>query len=175
MWFFEYTGNSLDEKKGLFNGNEMCPMITVTYDYDAKKFYSGTSKGEVYVWEGNSCVKTEKLHEGSVMGLAYASGKLITSGSKDNLVKISKDGQVLKEFLIEGYAKSLDLFNGNLLVGTKFGEILSINEQSGAIKKIMKGHWTGETWGLAIGSDKKIYTTADDNTIICFNPTTNKT
>jgi hypothetical protein len=50
MWFFEYTGNSLDEKKGLFNGNEMCPMITVTYDYDAKKFYSGTSKGEVYVW-----------------------------------------------------------------------------------------------------------------------------
>ena len=69
----------------------------------------------------------------------------------------------------------MDLLNGNLLVGTKYGEVLSINEQSGAIKHIMKGHWTGETWGLAIGSDKKVYTTADDNTIICFNPSTNKT
>ena len=28
---------------------------------------------------------------------------------------------------------------------------------------------------MAIGSDKKVYTTADDNTIICFNPSTNKT
>lgn len=39
----------------------------------------------------------------------------------------------------------------------------------------MRGHWTGETWGLAIGSDNNIYTTADDNTIICFNPNTYKT
>jgi len=38
----------------------------------------------------------------------------------------------------------------------------------------MKGHWTGETWGLAISNENKIYSTADDNTIICFNPTTNK-
>ena len=55
------------------------------------------------------------------MGLTYTAGKLLTSGSKDNLIKISKDGQVLKEFHIQGYAKSLDLLNGNLLVGTKFG------------------------------------------------------
>lgn len=55
------------------------------------------------------------------MGLAYASGKLLSSGSKDSLVKISKNGEVLKEFKIEGYAKSLDLFNGNLLIATKFG------------------------------------------------------
>ena len=55
------------------------------------------------------------------MGLAYASGKLLSSGSKDNLIKISKDGLVLKEFKIEGYAKSLDLYNGTLLAGTKFG------------------------------------------------------
>lgn len=38
----------------------------------------------------------------------------------------------------------------------------------------MKSHWTGEAWGLSVAPDKKIYTTADDNTILCFNPTTNK-
>ncbi len=39
----------------------------------------------------------------------------------------------------------------------------------------MRGHWTGETWGLAIGNDNNVYTTADDNSIICFNPNTCKT
>jgi hypothetical protein len=30
----------------------------------------------------------------------------------------------------------------------------------------MHGHWTGETWGLALGKNGKVYTTADDNNII---------
>lgn len=75
-------------------------MITVTYDSDAQAFCSGTANGSVYFWAGPSCTKTQKLHEGAVMGLAFASGKLLSSGSKDNLIKISKDGQVLKEFKI---------------------------------------------------------------------------
>jgi WD40 repeat protein len=70
----------------------MTAMITVTYDEDSKTFYSGTANGSIYHWQGNSCIKTQKIHEGSVMGLAYASGKLLSSGSKDNLIKISKNG-----------------------------------------------------------------------------------
>ena len=118
-------------------------MVTVTYDSSEKKFYSGTTTGQIYTWEGNQCVKAQQLHQGSVMALTYTDGKLISSGSKDFLIKISQNGQVIKEFQIDGYAKSLDLFNGNLLVGTKYGEVLSINEQSGATTQIMKGHWTG--------------------------------
>ena len=117
----------MEQKKGLFNGHEMNPMVTVTYDSDAKKFYSGTTKGQIYTWEGNSCVSVQKLHEGSVMALTYTNGKLISSGSKDFLIKISQNGEIVKEFQIDGYAKSLDLLNGNLLIGTKYGEILSIN------------------------------------------------
>jgi hypothetical protein len=30
------------------------------------------------------------------MGLNFASGKLLSSGSKDNLIKMSQNGQVLK-------------------------------------------------------------------------------
>ena len=90
----------MEKRKGIFNGNEMAAMITITYDYDAKLFYSGTANGYIYAWAGNSCTKTQKVHEGAVMGLAYASGKLLSSGSKDNLIKISKDGQLLKEIKI---------------------------------------------------------------------------
>ena len=38
----------------------------------------------------------------------------------------------------------------------------------------MQGHSTGETWGLAIGPDGNIYTTADDNQVLSFNPKTKR-
>ena len=50
MWFFNLEEGGLDKKKGLFNGNDAEPMITCTYDTDAKCFYSGTAKGHIYKW-----------------------------------------------------------------------------------------------------------------------------
>ncbi len=41
-------------------------------------------------------------------------------------------------------------------------------------KELMHGHWTGETWGLAVGPDGIIYTAGDDNFILAFNSKTNK-
>lgn len=34
------------------------------------------------------------------MALTFAAGKLLTSGSKDNLIKISQNGQIIKEISI---------------------------------------------------------------------------
>lgn len=61
------------------------------------------------------------------MGLHFVGGKLLSSGSKDNVIKISQGGNVVKTIPIPSYAKSLDLLNGNILAGTKQGQILSIN------------------------------------------------
>lgn len=66
-------------------------MITVTFNSEDNCFYSGTIKGQIYEWRGNSCVRNSKFHEGSVRGLQWANGKLLSSGSKDNLLKISKN------------------------------------------------------------------------------------
>lgn len=38
----------------------------------------------------------------------------------------------------------------------------------------MQGHSQGETWGLAIGPNGNVFTTADDNKIISFNPKSKK-
>ena len=73
-------------------------MITITYDEENKCFYSGTIKGSVYEWRGNNCIRNVKLHEGSVRGLQWANGKLLSSGSKDNLLKVSKNLEVIQTF-----------------------------------------------------------------------------
>lgn len=40
----------------------MSAMVTVTYDTDAQVFYSGTATGNIYTWQGASCIKAFKLH-----------------------------------------------------------------------------------------------------------------
>lgn len=89
MWFFDYDGQGLDKKRGIFGGNPMSSMITVTFSPESNCFFSGNAKGSIYRWEGNSCSKCWDAHNGAVMGLAWASGKLLSSGSKDNILKIS--------------------------------------------------------------------------------------
>ncbi|HRI34485.1 MAG TPA: hypothetical protein PLD02_12090 [Saprospiraceae bacterium] len=38
----------------------------------------------------------------------------------------------------------------------------------------MQSHSTGETWGLAISAQGTVYTSADDNKVLEFNPKTKK-
>jgi len=175
IYFFE-MGGELEKKRGLFSGHDMTSMITITYSPENKCFFSGTAKGSIYVWSGNSCSKSVPMHKGSVMGLNWACGKLLSSGSKDGLIKISSpDLETIKTFEISNsYAKSLDLLNGKLLAGTSCGRIMVFDENTADKKEVMNGHSQGEAWGLAIGGDGNIFTTADDNSVICFNPKTFK-
>lgn len=69
----------------------------------------------------------------------------------------------------------MDYFNNKFLIATSQGQVLSVSESTNEKKEIMQSHSTGETWGLAIGNQGTIYTTADDNKIIEFNPKTKKT
>lgn len=87
---------------------------------------------------------------------------------------MSKGYEVVKTFDIEGFAVSLDYFNGKFLVANCNGKVISINEGTGEKTEIMQAHSTGETWGLAISPQGTVYTTADDNKVLEFNPKTKK-
>lgn len=41
-YFFDFDGSELNKKKGIFNGNPMKSMITITYNQDGNCFYSGS-------------------------------------------------------------------------------------------------------------------------------------
>ena len=70
------------------------------------------------------------MHEGSVRGLQWANGKLLSSGSKDNLLKISVNLQVVQTISIPSYAQSLDYHHGSYLVATSCGKVLTIDEST---------------------------------------------
>ena len=82
---------------------------------------------------------------------------------------------MIKTIQLTAYAVSLDYYQGRYLAGTRDGKISVIDEKSDEVKEIMQGHSHGETWGLSVGKDGSVYTTADDNKIISFNPKSKKT
>jgi hypothetical protein len=69
-----------------------------------------------------------KVHEGSIRGLQWSNGYLLSSGSRDRKLKVSKGNQIVKVIDIPSFAVSLDYFHGKYLVGTNCGKIIIINE-----------------------------------------------
>ena len=90
-YFFRFEGGELSKNKGIFSGHPMESMITITYNAEKDCFYSGTAKGAIYEWQGNACVNHVKLHDGSVRGLQWSNGFLLSSGSRDKQLIISKN------------------------------------------------------------------------------------
>jgi len=64
--------------------------------------------------------------------------------------------------------RSIDIFNGNMLVGTRDGSIWHISPSTGS-NLIMSSHSDGEVWGLDTHQGK-VLTTGDDNKVILWNP-----
>ena len=66
--------------------------------------------------------------------------------------------------LPKDYPISVDVFNGNVLVGLKNGLMFEkrVKEEP---KLVQSTHWTGEAWGLCVLDDEHVITSCDDNTV----------
>ena len=77
------------------------------------------------------------------------------------------------------FPRSIDFFNGNLLVGLRNGSIIEfkdvIGQESPQENCIMKSHFEGEIWGLEIvPGQNKVLTCGDDNQIMMYDFETKK-
>ena len=114
-----------------------------------------------------------KAHTSEATALIYENGKII-SGGKDNKIVIYKAhaGEYTLEKTIDlegGYPKSIDYFNGKILVGQRNGNIYEVNESTEEKKLVMASHHEGEAWGLElVPENNSILSVGDDNKILEF-------
>ena len=96
-----------------------------------------------------------KAHSSQVTAIEAVGGKII-SGGKDKRVAIieAKNGNFKLEKFIDlsaSFPRSVDLHNGNLLVGLRNGTIAEFKgclAGDAAEKSLLQSHFEGETWGL---------------------------
>ena len=76
------------------------------------------------------------------------------------------------------FVRSIDLLNGNFLVGLKNGSICEFkNVLEGEETKentLLQSHFEGELWGLEVVDETHVLTCGDDNRIMLFNTETHQ-
>lgn len=139
--------------------------------------YSGGDNGQIHVWS-DACqvVKAIKAHSAGVTGITADGGKIVSGGKDKRICIISAQGGNFKldkyvDFS-SSFPKSIDMFNGNLLVGLRNGtiaEFKNVLAESTEEKTLMKSHFEGEIWGLELVPDQnKVITSGDDNMVMVF-------
>jgi hypothetical protein len=88
------------------------------------------------------------------------------------IIYSAKGGEYSLEKTIEfdkSYPRSLDYFNGKILVGLRNGSIYEVNESTEEKKHLLASHHEGEAWGLeVVPEDNLILTIGDDNKVMVF-------
>jgi len=143
VWFFQYVeGQGMSKSRGIFGNNPRSAMSAITFNSTDNSFLSGSIDGFIFTWDGTSCSKVRKTHDGSVMAIHWVDGITYSSGSQDRSLKLSDStGVVIKTYELPTYAKSIDALNKKIVVGTKCGRVITIDGDNK--KELMRGHWTG--------------------------------
>ena len=147
--------------------------------------FTGGSDGKVYVWKGDQVEAKVDNNKGIVHSVAAridsaAGGEVVLVGGNDKTLTVYKfDGKLSKMWQVacDAAPRSVDLFNGNMLLGLKNGSVVELPWSADGSKKpnvVMTSHCDGECWGLDVidlgGGDLRVITSGDDNRILAFNP-----
>ena len=112
-----------------------------------------------------------KNHVGFVCALKYHDGNLYSGAKDGKLCKINiSNSQVTSTIEYPSLVRAIDCDDsGALLVGQRDG---TISYEDGSRTNIMYSHSDGEVWGLAQQADGTVVTSADDNKVMFWNPST---
>jgi len=174
IYFWDAAQSGGDKTKGLYSGAEQTSFACATWDSDGK-CYTGGANGSIYIWggdDGRTCEGTIKAHKGFVSAIRFIDGKLY-SGGKDGKINVidtsSKQIEATHDF---SFVRAIDVMNNQMLVGQRDGTIILVD--GGNRTNIMSSHSDGEVWGLTQQADGTVVTSADDNKVMFWNPSTRK-
>ena len=178
------NGDKVKKQKGKAKGGKMVSHCSAAWALDPankSELFTGGTDGQVYHWSNDSVVKTYPNNKGSVHSIAtrkHDGADLVLVGGNDKTLTVytfKGDLSKLWSYKLEGAPRSIDLFQGKLLLGMKSGQIMEMDyKANGKVKPnvIMRSHCDGEVWGLdliKLGKGNMVaVTTADDNQILAY-------
>lgn len=180
--FIGFEGGLLKVIKGSWDNYLQQSVLCISFI--EANVVTGMFKGELFVWKGNRPYNAVKAHNGPVNAICTRKSAkgLITGGNdgvviiwESNLKKLSQLNLIdpaLKCF--NPKIRALSELNGIILVGTRSSEIIefSLNSKPNVI---MRGHYQGELWGLAMHpSSLQCFTVGEDNLLINWELNTHK-
>ncbi|KAH9137683.1 hypothetical protein LEN26_005631 [Aphanomyces euteiches] len=181
--FWALQGKSLSHSKGQFGKSAAQQTLLCACPFNEGTTLTGAENGDLYQWTGNTVTKSVKAHSSSLTALISIRTEksyIVVSGGKDGKVCVwDKSLQQTSTFSIEAFvnlstirAKTVNsvAVDGSLtriLIGTCSSDIFEVDFSTGQPTNfITRGHFAGETWGLAVHPmDSSIFLTVGDDKI----------
>jgi len=181
------TAQALKGRKGAISSiptakGKSIGFTAVAWSPKSNAYLASGSDGVIYTWKGASLSgKGEPAHKkmASCVNVIQSGGKeLVLTGSSDKTVRIYENAGTkltpIAQLKVDATPRSVDLKDDQLLVGTSAGTIVEfrgITSNPSAPEEVvqMRSHAEGETWGLTMIREDKIYmylTSGDDNKLL---------
>ena len=178
--FWRIVGATSEGKRGICGDKgETTSHLCGAFGKEENRFYSGTSKGSIYMWVATSLSTVIEAHTGPCFSIQALDEGFVSAG-KDGIINLWSNfcDEKLKVYPIESSnlqdgalladnppVRTIVIGQGKLLAGTKSGEILEIDRE-GPFSVLVQGHGPGELWGLATSPvENKAATYSDDGTV----------
>jgi WD40 repeat protein len=191
--FWKVVGGELQGVRGILGSNQKMPtMLSCAFGPDGTT-YSGSIGGEVFMWRDKRLFKVAaaspsglKFKQVPVFTLHVATGRepCLISGSKDGSVRfwdldlgMQQRSTVSPRPDREGGGaaqkpdaiRSIDSYNGNLLIGTGNSAVYTVRERQ-QWTLLSKGHSMGDLHGLTVHPTRPEFISAgDDRDVIRWN------
>ncbi|MCQ2816775.1 MAG: hypothetical protein MJ252_05860 [archaeon] len=170
--FYKIKGRMVVVRNGYFSGERVKPLVSVASAFG--QIFTGTSKGEIISWQRRMATRCLKIptkayatslyyDDFNCLLLAGTSDGFIIAFNNPNLQPTSVfDIKSITQSPTDVGIRSIDCDEfGNLLIGTKGGEIYELSLKTQELKnKIMYSHCKGEVWAIGVNpKDKNIIVT----------------
>ena len=171
--FINYEGGVLKVVKGSWDNYLQQAVLCISFI--ESNIVTGMFKGELFVWKGNRPYNAVKAHNGPVNAICMRkSAKGIITGGNDGVVIIWENNLKIQSRInlidpmlkcLNPKVRALNELNGCIIVGTRSSEIIEfVNNKPNVL---MRGHYQGELWGLAMHpSSLQCFTIGEDN-LLC--------
>ncbi|MCQ2816774.1 MAG: hypothetical protein MJ252_05855 [archaeon] len=176
------NGRIIIKKVDGIRGKKVTTFLSCAYFDDY--LLCGSMQGDLLIIQGCHLRKTIKAHNGSINSIFIKDGEngFITGGADGQIITWDKNFNMTSKISIAEESlgslcpkvRSIDEdIDGNLLIGTRGGEIIEIVH--GIPKILLRGHWDNEVWGLCVNPKEDIYyTTGEDKLLAAWDAKENK-
>lgn len=162
--FWSFNGASISFHRGLMKTEKFEPLTCVVFAFSGKICVTGTTKGNIVVWNETEVLKKIPAHKSQVWVLMTKGNGLVSGGQDGILIVWSNEFKQLSSIDISKFAsldpgiRAIDVnAEGAYAIGTKGAEIVMVQQVRTSI--LVHGHFNGQLWGLCVSPNADRFAT----------------